>query len=575
MLAGADSLRLSFVLYFLIAALPILTVFVLLLGARLPAGRAMPIAYLVTVAIALWIWRVPASWVAASSIQGLFIALEILYIVFGAVLLLNTLQASGAIPAIRQSLLSVSGDRRVQVIIIAWLFGSFIEGASGFGTPAVICVPLLVAIGFPAMAAVLVALIIQSTPSTFGAVGTPILIGIDAGLGGVEAVQIQAAALGLTYPQYLKAIGADAGVLHGIVGTFIPLILAVVLTVFFGDRPSLRQGLAAWKFALFAGLAFTLPYAITASVLGPEFPTIMGGLVGLALVVPVARQGWLLPKDPWDFPPRDRWDEAWTGITVSSTPGDRAELPGDRPLMHPVRAWLPYVLVGLLLVISRVVLPVQSALRAVRISWVEILGTPLTATILPLYLPPTILLAVVGITYVLHQMKPADLQRAIADAVPVIRKVTLALGAAVLMARVFINSGTNDSGLASMPLTLADAMSAIAGQSWPLFAPLVGLIGAFVAGSVTVSNMMFSLFQFGVADQLNLSTRLILALQCVGASAGNMICVSNIVAAAATVGLLGREGIIIRKLLLPAFYYIGLSGLLGLLWQLVRGGVMG
>lgn len=562
-------------LYFLIAALPILTVFVLLLGARLPAGRAMPIAYLVTVAIALWIWRVPASWVAASSIQGLFIALEILYIVFGAVLLLNTLQASGAIPAIRQSLLSVSGDRRVQVIIIAWLFGSFIEGASGFGTPAVICVPLLVAIGFPAMAAVLVALIIQSTPSTFGAVGTPILIGIDAGLGGVEAVQIQAAALGLTYPQYLKAIGADAGVLHGIVGTFIPLILAVVLTVFFGDRPSLRQGLAAWKFALFAGLAFTLPYAITASVLGPEFPTIMGGLVGLALVVPVARQGWLLPKDPWDFPPRDRWDEAWTGITVSSTPGDRAELPGDRPLMHPVRAWLPYVLVGLLLVISRVVLPVQSALRAVRISWVEILGTPLTATILPLYLPPTILLAVVGITYVLHQMKPADLQRAIADAVPVIRKVTLALGAAVLMARVFINSGTNDSGLASMPLTLADAMSAIAGQSWPLFAPLVGLIGAFVAGSVTVSNMMFSLFQFGVADQLNLSTRLILALQCVGASAGNMICVSNIVAAAATVGLLGREGIIIRKLLLPAFYYIGLSGLLGLLWQLVRGGVMG
>ncbi|RMF69783.1 MAG: L-lactate permease [Cyanobacteria bacterium J069] len=565
----------SFVLYFLIAALPILTVFVLLLGARLPAGRAMPIAYLVTVAIALWIWRVPASWVAASSIQGLFIALEILYIVFGAVLLLNTLQASGAIPAIRQSLLSVSGDRRVQVIIIAWLFGSFIEGASGFGTPAVICVPLLVAIGFPAMAAVLVALIIQSTPSTFGAVGTPILIGIDAGLGGVEAVQIQAAALGLTYPQYLKAIGADAGVLHGIVGTFIPLILAVVLTVFFGDRPSLRQGLAAWKFALFAGLAFTLPYAITASVLGPEFPTIMGGLVGLALVVPVARQGWLLPKDPWDFPPRDRWDEAWTGITVSSTPGDRAELPGDRPLMHPVRAWLPYVLVGLLLVISRVVLPVQSALRAVRISWVEILGTPLTATILPLYLPPTILLAVVGITYVLHQMKPADLQRAIADAVPVIRKVTLALGAAVLMARVFINSGTNDSGLASMPLTLADAMSAIAGQSWPLFAPLVGLIGAFVAGSVTVSNMMFSLFQFGVADQLNLSTRLILALQCVGASAGNMICVSNIVAAAATVGLLGREGIIIRKLLLPAFYYIGLSGLLGLLWQLVRGGVMG
>ncbi len=548
------------VLYFLIAALPILTVFVLLLGARLPAGRAMPIAYLVTVAIALWVWRVPPAWVAASSIQGLFIALEILYIVFGAVLLLNTLQASGAMQAIRQSLLSISGDRRVQVIIIAWLFGSFVEGASGFGTPAVICVPLLVAIGFPAMAAVLAALMIQSTPSTFGAVGTPVLIGIDAGLAGVEAVQAQAATLGLSYPQYLKAVGAVAGLLHGMVGTFIPLILCVVLTVFFGDRPSIRQGLAAWKFALFAGLAFTVPYALTARVLGPEFPTIIGGLLGLAIVVPVARAGWLLPREPWDFPPREQWDDSWQG----STP---PQLTSDRPLMNRTQAWLPYVLVGLLLVISRVVPPVQSALRAVRISWPEILGTPLTATILPLYLPPTILLTVVGITYFLHQMKPVDLQRAIADALPVIRKVTLALGAAVLMARVFINSGTNDSGLASMPLTLADTMSAIAGQSWPLFAPLVGLIGAFVAGSVTVSNMMFSLFQFGVADQLTLSTTLVLALQCVGASAGNMICVSNIVAAAATVGLLGREGLMIRKLLLPSLYYIGLGGLLGLAWQ--------
>lgn len=547
-------------LYFLIAALPILTVFVLLLGARMPAGRAMPIAYLVTVAIALWIWRVPLAWVAASSIQGLFIALEILYIVFGAVLLLNTLQASGAMQAIRQSLLSISGDRRVQVIIIAWLFGSFVEGASGFGTPAVICVPLLVAIGFPAMAAVLAALIIQSTPSTFGAVGTPVLIGIDAGLAGVEAVQAQAAALGLSYPQYLKAIGTVAGLLHGIVGTFIPLILCVMLTVFFGDRPSMRQGLAAWKFALFAGLAFTVPYALTARVLGPEFPTIIGGLLGLAIVVPVARAGWLLPREPWDFPPREQWDDSWQGSTSS-------QLTSDRPLMNRTQAWLPYVLVGLLLVISRVVPPVQSALRAVRISWPEILGTPLTATILPLYLPPTILLVVVGLTYFLHQMKPVDLRRAIADALPVIRKVTLALGAAVLMARVFINSGTNDSGLASMPLTLADTMSALSGQSWPLFAPLVGLIGAFVAGSVTVSNMMFSLFQFGVADQLTLSTPLILALQCVGASAGNMICVSNIVAAAATVGLLGREGLIIRKLLLPSLYYIGLGGLLGLAWQ--------
>lgn len=548
--------------YSLIAATPIFTVFLLLVGARMPAAQAMPIAYLVTAAIALGVWQVPLNWVAASTIQGVFIAIEILYIVFGAVLLLNTLQASGALQSIRQSLLSISGDRRIQVTIIAWLFGSFIEGASGFGTPAVICVPLLVAIGFPAMAAVLVALIIQSTPSTFGAVGTPILIGIDAGLSGVAAVQEQLVALNLTYPEYLRLIGRNAGIVHGVVGSLIPLILSVVLTVFFGEQPSWRAGLAVWKFALFAGLAFTVPYSLTAILLGPEFPTIVGGLVGLAVVVPVAQQGWLAPKTPWDFPPRPHWPDAWLGSTSPT-------VTTDAPVMGAAKAWVPYVLVGVLLVISRVVTPVTVGLRSVEIRWNRILDTSLTSTLQPLYLPPTILLIVVGITYFLHRMKPGDLHQAIRDALPVIRRITLALGAAVLMARVFINSGTNARDLASMPLTLADAMATVVGPIWTFFAPLVGLIGAFVAGSVTVSNMMFSLFQFGVADRLELSTALILALQCVGASAGNMICVSNIVAAAATVGLLGREGAIIRRLLLPAGYYIVVAGILGLLIQML------
>jgi lactate permease len=139
-------------------------------------------------------------------------------------------------------------------------------------------------------------------------------------------------------------------------------------------------------------------------------------------------------------------------------------------------------------------------------------------------------------------MKLPALRTAMVKAFPILRKTFLALGAAVLMARVFINSGVNGAGLESMPLTLADGMSSLAGQTWPLFAPLVGSIGSFVAGSVTVSNMMFSLFQFGVALQIGVSTALVLGLQCVGASAGNMISVSNIVAAEATVGLIGREG---------------------------------
>ena len=129
------------VLTFLVALLPIVTVFLLLVVARRPADQAMPGALAVTLLAAGIVWRVPPAYLGASLVQGTVIALEILYIVFGAVLLLNVLQVSGALSVIRQSLLGLSQDRRVQVIIIAWLFGGFIEGASGFGTPAVIGVP--------------------------------------------------------------------------------------------------------------------------------------------------------------------------------------------------------------------------------------------------------------------------------------------------------------------------------------------------------------------------------------------------------------------------------------------------
>ena len=161
-----------------LSLLPILSVFVLIVVLRKPATRAMPVAYCITVVLALLVWEVPLLQIAAASLDGLVTAASILYIVFGAVLLLNLLQESGSIQSIRKSMFLISPDRRVQAIIIAFLFGAFIEGSAGFGTPAAVAAPLLVAIGFPAMAAVMVTLIIQSTPVSFGAVGTPILIGV-------------------------------------------------------------------------------------------------------------------------------------------------------------------------------------------------------------------------------------------------------------------------------------------------------------------------------------------------------------------------------------------------------------
>ncbi|MDJ0679358.1 MAG: L-lactate permease [Xenococcaceae cyanobacterium MO_167.B52] len=546
-------------LYYLLALAPIITVFLLLVIARRPAKQAMPVAYLVTAAIALLVWQVPWTVLGASTLQGLVMAAEILYIVFGAILLLNVLKESGAIATIRRGLLGISPDRRIQAIIIVWLFGSFLEGASGFGTPAAVCSPLLVALGFPALAAVMIALIANSTAVVFGAVGIPVLLGISAGLEGSPVVDNYVAGLGLTFTEYFEQIVIKIGVLNSIVGSLIPLLIVSCLTRYFGENKSWKEGLAVWQFALFAGLAFSIPSSLTAIFLGAEFPSLIGGLVGLAIVVPAAQRRFLTPKQTWDFPPTEVWEDGWMG---SFKPVINHAVKG----MNLFTAWIPYVLVGLFLVLSRLpFLPFQGLLKGLQFNWVKVWGTEIAINSEPLYLPGTVFILVVIVTYFLHRVKTKALRQSTVDAVQTLAGTAVVLAAAVPMARVFINSGFNESGLASMPLTLADGVSNLAGQSWPLFAPIIGAMGSFVAGSATVSNMMFSLFQFGVAVEIDISGAVVVALQAMGGAAGNMICVTNVVAASATVGLIGCEGLLIRRVFLPLTYYVVGAGILGLI----------
>jgi lactate permease len=128
--------------------------------------------------------------------------------------------------------------------------------------------------------------------------------------------------------------------------------------------------------------------------------------------------------------------------------------------------------------------------------------------------------------------------------------------------RILINSGVNAADIPSMPIAMARFIADSFGDIYPLFAPSVGALGAFIAGSNTVSNMMFSQFQFGVAENLGISTAIIVAGQAIGAAAGNMIAIHNVVAASATVGLLGQEGATLRKTIWPTLYYVFFTGLI-------------
>jgi len=540
-----------------LAVLPIIVAAVLLIMWRWPAQRTMPLVLLITVIIAFFGWDMSGLTIVASTIQGLFITFDILYIIFGAILLLNTLKYSGAIAVIRNGFLDISPDRRVQVVIIVWLFGAFIEGAAGFGTPAAITAPLLLALGFPALGAVMLGMMVQSTPVTFGAVGTPVLIGITGGLAGPQ-VEAQLADLGFTLPEYIQMVTIRAAGLHAVVGTVMPLFMCVMMTRFFGKNKSWREGLAIYPFALFGGLAFTVPYLLTGVLLGPEFPSLLGALIGLAVVTFAARRGFLIPEKAWDFPPEAEWPKHWMG-KLKIRPEDITS--GSMSLAN---AWLPYLLVAALLVISRLPqLPIKSWLTSIKIPWNDILGSGINASSTPLYLPGTILILVAVTTYFMHRMRGHAFRVAIAESSQLILGAGFVLIFTIPMVRVYINSGINTSGLMSMPIAMAEWVAQNVGEVWPLFAPSIGALGAFIAGSNTVSNLMFSLFQFGVATSLALPSALIVALQAVGAAAGNMIAIHNVVAASATVGLLGQEGNVLRKTIFPTAYYVSLVGLLG------------
>ncbi len=567
-----------------VAIAPLFVVFLLLVFFRWSAKRTMPVAFVLTAVLACFYWKVSVVRIGAATIEGLVIAGILLYIVWGALLLLFVLKHSGAVEAIRNGFRNISPDRRIQAIIVAWTFGAFIEGAAGFGTPAAVAGPLLVILGFPPMAAVVSALTIQSTPVSFGAVGTPILVGVNKGLESQPLVtqfisdhQALFAAQGAEaqYEELLYMIGARVAIVHGIIGMLIPLFVVCLLTRFFGANRSWREGLAVWRFALFAGFAFAVPYVLFGVFLGPKFPSLLGGLVALALTVTAARLGWFQPRKTWDFPPQKDWDPEWQS---SFPPADDEPRPAAVSLWV---AWVPYLLVGALLVAAQLVGPLREAIGLAKLNLVILdTGKPETTisqTLNVPALPGTTFLIAALVCLPLHRMSLRSFRAALADSGRATWGAAVAIVFAVPAVRIFIQSNVDAAGLEidSMPIALASTVSDWAGRSWPAFSAVIGAMGAFVAGSNTISNMTFSLLQFKIGLDTLLCPLFIVALQAVGGAAGNMICVHNVVAASATVGLLGREGSLIRKTLIPTAYYLLAAAAIGCLYLLLfRGGVV-
>ncbi len=531
-----------------VAFLPILFTIVAMAAFNWPAKRALPVAWIIAVVIAMIVWKMDFQHAFGFSVYGALKAIDVLIIIFGAILILNTLKKSGAMATINNGFTNVTKDRRIQALIIAWMFSAMIEGAAGFGTPAAIAAPLLVGLGFPPLAAAMVALIFNSTPVSFGAVGTPILGAINTLEKGITqlatgtdpAVAIET--FKLTWAQW-SAIG------HSVVGIFVPLLGLCMLTRFFGKERSIKPALEVAPFAIFSGVVFIIPYIILAALLGPELPSLVGAMIGLPIVIVAAKKGFLMPKTVWEFPDRSEWAEDWKSNV------DTGEV--DKAKMSLVKAWTPYVLIALILIITRIPeLGLKGFLASQKIVIPNIWGTGVDYELAYLYLPGTIPFILVAlITHAIHGMKKEQVKTAWKDSFKQISGAAIALLFGVAMVQLMLNSGVNAAELPSMMTAMASGIASIAGQGYVFVAPFIGVLGSFMSGSNTVSNILFASLQFESAEILGMSPVLMVAIQNIGGAIGNMTCVNNVVAVCATVGTSGVEGKLIRRNAIPMFIY--------------------
>jgi lactate permease len=527
------------------AALPILVVLALMVGARWPASRAgvvgAGLAFVVAVAVFGFARDLPAATTSVGAVGGtlgeaLFVSATILWIVLPALAIHHLQVATGATERLRVALGGLARDPRLHALLVGWFFALFVEGPAGFGASVALAAPFLVGVGYRPLDAVVVAMLGHAIGVSFGAIGTPIVP--------------QVAATGLAP----TAIAAPTATLHLVAGWTLLAVMVVVASRAVG-RPA--RG-AIWGWAALAGVAFLVPSWLLATLVGPELPTLAGSLVGAGLFVAVLRLRGRRHRPPPAVPtpaaPVPPIERAGATTAEATDRSGGAHPPEEAPPSAGalLRAGAPYLALIALVLVTRLVAPVRATLGGVELAWT--LPGGFGGTFAPLTHPGTLLaLAFVGGAAV-QRVPAAWVLGALRTTVRQLGGVTVALVAMLTLARVMVHGGLTPA--------LAEAAAGGAGSVWPLLAPLVGVLGTFVTGSATASNVLFTDLQVATAEALGLPVATMVGAQGYGAAVGNIVCPHNIVAAGATVGLTGAEGEVLRRTLAPAVGYALLGGAL-------------
>jgi lactate permease len=491
----------------LLALLPIVLIIVLLMGVRWSAAGAGLAATALAALLAILSFGYAATPlnILGPLLEALFTSATILWIIFPALGIYEYQRQTGGTERIGEWLATVSSSPQIVVLLVAWFFAIFLEGAAGFGTPVALAAPMLVALGFAPLKALVLALIGHAAGVSFGAVGTPIVPLL-------EAATVDPHALALIII-----------LMNATLGVFLALLLHR-LAAGDGDQTDKPSPLAA----VAAAVLFFIPAAALAWFVGPELPTLGGALIGAVLFAWLARG-------------------RFTRDVSHSAP----------PSTDLIRAAMPYLTVIAFILATRL-LPPAGLLRGVSIEWS--LADRFRGAVAPFYHPGTMLMLALLAAAAINRSGAASLRSSLGKAANRLPGVALALVAVLSMARLMVHGGMIDA--------LALGAERLLKDNWVLAVPLVGALGSFVTGSATTSNIIFADFQVATAAATGISPVLALAGQGFGSAIGNIIAPHNIVAGAATVGLIGREGDVIRRTLPVCLVYAAAGG--ALLFALAR-----
>ncbi|MEB0044159.1 MULTISPECIES: lactate permease LctP family transporter [unclassified Pseudomonas] len=534
----------------LAAVIPVVFFFLALAVFRLKGHVAGSITLMLAIAVAIFAFQMPVDMAFAAAGYGFAYGLwPIAWIIVAAVFLYKLTVKSGQFEVIRSSVLSITDDQRLQVLLIGFCFGAFLEGAAGFGAPVAITAALLVGLGFNPLFAAGLCLIANTAPVAFGALGIPIIVAGQ--VTGIDAFKI----------------GAMAGRQLPLLSVFVPFWLVFMMDGLRGVRET-------WPAALVAGLSFAITQFFTSNFIGPELPDITSALVSLISLT--------LFLKIWQ-PKRTAGAQiagAASGTTVTASVGGfgqpRTSVASSFSLIEIFKAWSPFLILTVLVTIWTLK-PFKAMFAAGGLMYSAVFNfaiphlDQLVIKVAPIVATPTALPAVFKfdpisatgtaiffsalLSMLILKINFKTGLTTFKETLYELRWPILSIG--MVLAFAFV---TNYSGMSS---TMALVLAAT-GSAFPFFSPFLGWLGVFLTGSDTSSNALFGSLQATTAHQIGVSDVLLVAANTSGGVTGKMISPQSIAVACAATGLVGKESDLFRFTLKHSLFFATIVGLITL-----------